>query len=45
MGLAAASSVVTEFAPKPPRQAGEVVTDEGDGGKKIAEYLIAQKVV
>ena len=45
VGLAAASSVVTEFAPKPPRQAGEVVTDEGDGGKKIAEYLIAQKVV
>jgi electron transfer flavoprotein beta subunit len=45
VGLAAAPSQVVEFANKPPRQAGEKVTDEGDGGAKIAEFLAAQKLV
>ncbi len=45
VGLAAAPSQVVEFANKPPRQAGQVVKDEGDGGTKIAEYLASQKLV
>ncbi len=45
VGLASAPSQVVEFANKPPRQAGQVVKDEGDGGTKIAEYLASQKLV
>ncbi|SDM97393.1 electron transfer flavoprotein subunit beta/FixA family protein [Allokutzneria albata] len=45
VGIASARSRVLEAAPKPPRSGGERVTDEGDGGVKIAEYLIAQKLV
>jgi electron transfer flavoprotein beta subunit len=45
VGLAGAPSQVVEFANKPPRQAGQVVKDEGDGGVKIAEYLASQKLV
>jgi electron transfer flavoprotein beta subunit len=45
VGLSNAPSQVVEFANKPPRQAGQVVKDEGDGGAKIAEFLAAQKLV
>ena len=45
VGLASAPSQVVEFANKPPRSAGQVVKDEGDGGVKIAEFLAAQKLV
>ncbi len=45
VGLAAAPSQVVEFATKPPRQAGQVVKDEGDGGAKVAEFLASQKFV
>ena len=45
VGLASAPSQVVEFANKPPRSAGQVVKDEGDGGLKIAEFLAAQKLV
>ncbi|HWG94435.1 MAG TPA: electron transfer flavoprotein subunit beta/FixA family protein [Mycobacteriales bacterium] len=45
VGLASAPSQVVDFANKPPRQAGEIVKDEGDGGTKIAEFLAAQKLV
>ena len=45
VGLAAAPSQVVEFANKPPRQAGQVVKDEGDGGLKVAEFLASQKFV
>jgi electron transfer flavoprotein beta subunit len=45
VGLANAPSQVVEFANKPPRQAGQIVKDEGDGGAKIAEFLAAQKLV
>ena len=31
--------------PRPPRQAGQIVKDEGDGGVKIAEFLAAQKLL
>ena len=44
-GLAQAYSEVSEFTQRPPRQAGQVVKDEGDGGKKIAEFLVSNKLV
>ncbi|MEY7971996.1 electron transfer flavoprotein subunit beta [Saccharomonospora xinjiangensis] len=45
VGLANAGSAVLEAAPKPPRAAGQKITDEGDGGTKVAEYLVAQKII
>ncbi len=45
VGLAAATSTVTAAAPKPPRTSGERVADEGDGGTKIAQYLVSQKII
>ncbi|MGW4061278.1 electron transfer flavoprotein subunit beta/FixA family protein [Amycolatopsis sp. NPDC004747] len=45
VGLANAWSQVTESAPKPPRTAGEKAEDEGDGGTKVAEYLVGQKLI
>jgi electron transfer flavoprotein beta subunit len=44
-GLANAASAVLQASPRPPRTAGQKVTDEGNGGSKIAEYLIAQKLI
>ncbi len=43
MGLANATSEVTDFANRPPRTAGEKVKDEGDGGVKVAEFLASRK--
>jgi electron transfer flavoprotein beta subunit len=45
VGVANAGSKVLSSTPKPPKTAGEKVTDEGEGGKKVAEYLVAQKVI
>jgi electron transfer flavoprotein beta subunit len=45
VGLANALTVVTSAQPKPPKSAGEKVTDEGDGGAKIAAYLVSQKLI
>jgi electron transfer flavoprotein beta subunit len=45
VGLATAPSQVVEFSTKPPRQAGQIVKDEGDGGSKVAEFLASQKFV
>ncbi len=45
VGLANAGSRVTESAPKPPKEAGQRVNDEGDGGTKIVEFLAAEKLV
>jgi len=45
VGLGNAWSAVTESSPKPPRTAGEKVEDEGDGGTKVAEYLVGQKLI
>lgn len=45
VGLASATSKVLEFAGRPPKQAGQIVTDEGDGGAKLADYLVTQKFV
>ncbi|MDT7553050.1 MAG: electron transfer flavoprotein beta subunit [Pseudonocardiales bacterium] len=45
VGLAHALATVTSASPKPPKSSGEKVTDEGDGGSKIAAYLVAQKLI
>jgi electron transfer flavoprotein beta subunit len=45
VGLAAAGSAVDSFADRPPKQAGQIVTDEGDGGVKLADFLAAQKLI
>jgi electron transfer flavoprotein beta subunit len=45
VGLGNAFTTVTESAPKPPRSAGQRITDEGDGGSKVAEYLVSQKLI
>jgi electron transfer flavoprotein beta subunit len=45
VGLAAALTTVTSASPKPPKSAGEKVTDEGDGGARIAAYLVGQKLI
>jgi electron transfer flavoprotein beta subunit len=43
VGLANATNQVVDFANRPPRQAGQIVKDEGDGGSKVAEFLASQK--
>ena len=45
VGLAGAATEVVDHAERPPRQAGTIVKDEGDGGVKIAEFLAAQKFI
>jgi electron transfer flavoprotein beta subunit len=45
VGAAGSSTTVVEFADAPPRAAGQVVTDDGNGGVKIAEFLSTQKFI
>jgi electron transfer flavoprotein beta subunit len=45
VGLAAAWSAVDAVSARPPRQAGQVVTDDGEGGRKLVEFLAGAKLV
>ncbi len=45
VGLGAAWSAVDTITKRPPRQAGTIVTDEGDGGLKLAEFLASGKFI
>jgi electron transfer flavoprotein beta subunit len=36
---------VVSFANRPPRAAGTIVTDEGEGGIKAAEFLASRKFI
>ena len=45
VGLANAGSTVLTSTPKPPKTAGEKVTDEGEGGNQVAQYLVGQKII
>lgn len=45
VGLAGAWSSVEAFEAAPPRQAGTVVTDEGDGADRLVEFLATKKFV
>jgi electron transfer flavoprotein beta subunit len=46
VGLSVAWSVVEETAARPPRTAGEIVTDEdGSGATALTEFLAAKKFI
>ncbi len=45
VGLEAAGTTVSAFAARPARTGGQIVSDEGEGGARLAEYLVAQKLV
>jgi electron transfer flavoprotein beta subunit len=45
VGASAAWSVVEQITARPPRQAGQVVTDEGDGGAQLVAFLAGAKLV
>ena len=45
VGLGNAATAVADFAARPPRQAGVVVKDEGDGGAKVAAFLAGRKFI
>ena len=45
VGFAGSGTEVAEFAARPPKQAGQIVKDEGDGGSKLAEFLASQKFI
>jgi electron transfer flavoprotein beta subunit len=45
VGAGAAWSVVADFADRPPKAAGVVVTDDGAGGTAIADYLTSSKFI
>ena len=45
VGLAASSTAVDDFADRPPRSAGTIIKDEGDGGAKLADFLTEQKFI
>jgi electron transfer flavoprotein beta subunit len=45
VGLGGSWSAVESATKRPPRAAGVVVTDEGDGGVKLAEFLATGKFI
>lgn len=45
VGLAAATTATVDVAAAPPRAAGTVVKDEGNGGVQIADFLTEKKFV
>jgi electron transfer flavoprotein beta subunit len=45
VGLANAATWVEDFAARPPRAAGVIVKDEGDGGSKAAGFLAERKFI
>jgi electron transfer flavoprotein beta subunit len=45
VGLDAAWTKVESYTARPPREKGQVVTDEGDGGEKLAAFLAERKFV
>ncbi|MFJ7498115.1 electron transfer flavoprotein subunit beta/FixA family protein, partial [Streptomyces sp. NPDC097727] len=45
VGLAGAWTVVDSAAQRPARTAGTIVKDEGEGGRRLAEFLAGQKFI
>jgi electron transfer flavoprotein beta subunit len=45
VGHGAAWSAVESFELAPPRQAGTIVTDDGHGASRLAEFLVSQKFI
>ncbi len=40
-----AACVVVDATPRPPKSAGEKVTDDGSGGQKVAEFLASARLI
>jgi electron transfer flavoprotein beta subunit len=45
VGLGASTTTVESFQEAPPRSAGTIVKDEGNGGVAIAEFLASKKLI
>lgn len=45
VGAAHAATQVVSGEPRPPKAAGEKLSDDGTGGTKVAEFLVAQRLV
>ncbi|HCA87563.1 MAG TPA: electron transfer flavoprotein subunit beta [Streptomyces sp.] len=45
IGLEGAWTAVDDATQRPPRSAGTIVKDEGEGGKQLAEFLAGQKFI
>jgi electron transfer flavoprotein beta subunit len=45
VGLAGASTAVVEHSKRPARSGGTRVTDEGEGGVALVEFLASEKFV
>jgi electron transfer flavoprotein beta subunit len=45
VGAAAAATVMRSAAPKPARQAGTLVVDDGEGAVALADFLVAQRLI
>lgn len=45
VGLTAAWTRVESFAARPPREKGQLVSDDGTGGHQLAEYLVGHKFI
>jgi electron transfer flavoprotein beta subunit len=45
VGLASSATAVADYAARPPRAAGVIVKDEGDGGTKAAAFLAERKFI
>jgi electron transfer flavoprotein beta subunit len=45
VGTAGAATAVRSATPKPPREAGTVVVDDGQAATQIADFLVAQKLL
>ncbi|WP_151524777.1 electron transfer flavoprotein subunit beta/FixA family protein [Serinicoccus kebangsaanensis] len=44
VGLGASWTMVTDTQARPPREAGQVVTDEGQGGEALAQFLADRRL-
>lgn len=45
VGAAGSWTIVESAVPRPPRSHGTIITDEGDGGKRLVDYLVEQKLL
>ena len=45
LGASAAWSAVVDFSARPAKAAGVIVTDDGTGGARIADFLVEQKFI
>jgi electron transfer flavoprotein beta subunit len=45
VGAAGSATVVRAVRPRPPREAGTIITDEGDAAARLADFLVANKLL